>query len=62
MSVDYIQVRDLVEGDVFSQDDGETWQTVVATSPAGYGSVQLTVVYTDDGMVDLGSDDYVYVR
>ena len=62
MSVDYIKARDLIEGDVFSHDDGETWQTVVAVVDGGYETARITVVYTEAGELDLGSDDYVYVR
>jgi len=62
MSVDHIKARDLVEGDVFSHDDGENWQTVVAVADGGYETAQITVVYTEDGELDLGSNDYVYVK
>lgn len=62
MAVEQIQVRDLVEDDVFSHDDGENWLTVIATEPAGYETIDFTVVYTDEGEVDLGSEDFVYVK
>lgn len=62
MSVDYIRASDLVEGDVFSHDDGENWQKVVAVADDGYETARITVVYTEDGELDLRSDDYVYVK
>ncbi len=62
MSVDYIKARDLIEGDVFSNDDGENWQTVVAVADGGYETARITVIYTEAGELDIDSDEYVYVK
>ncbi len=60
--IDSIKTSDLAEGDVFSNDDGENWQTVVAVADGGYETARITVIYTEAGELDIDSDEYVYVK